>query len=66
MKKIVALLTAVLMVLGCVPGLAENTKHERVYVVTAADGTIKSITDSLNCTFLIITTCYVFIHRYMI
>ena len=48
MKKIVALLMAVLMVLGCVPGLAENTKHERVYVVTAADGTIKSITDSVR------------------
>lgn len=48
MKKIVALLLAALMVLGCVPGLAENTKHERVYVVTAADGTIKSITDSIR------------------
>ena len=48
MKKIVALLMAVFMVLGCVPGLAENTKHERVYVVTAADGTIKSITDSIR------------------
>ena len=48
MKNIVALLMAALMVLGCVPGLAENTKHERVYVVTAADGTIKSITDSIR------------------
>ena len=48
MKKIVALMMAVLMVLGCVPGLAENTKHERVYVVTTADGTIKSITDSVR------------------
>lgn len=48
MKKIVALLMAVLMVLGFVPGLAENTKRERVYVVTAADGTIKSITDSVR------------------
>ena len=48
MKKIVALLLAALMVLGCVPGLAENTKHERVYVVTTADGTIKSITDSVR------------------
>ena len=38
MKKIVALLLTAFMVLGCVPGLAENTKHERVYVVTAADG----------------------------
>ena len=48
MKKIVALLLTAVMVLGCVPGLAENTKHERVYVVTAADGTIKSITDSIR------------------
>ena len=48
MKKIVALLLTAVMVLGCVPGLAENTKHERVYVVTAADGTIKSITDSVR------------------
>ena len=48
MKKIVALLMAVFMVLGCVPGLAENMKHERVYVVTAVDGTIKSITDSIR------------------
>ena len=48
MKKIVALLLTAVMVLGCMPGLAENTKHERVYVVTAADGTIKSITDSIR------------------
>lgn len=48
MKKIVALLLTAVMVLGCVPGLAETTKHERVYVVTAADGTIKSITDSIR------------------
>ena len=48
MKKIVALLTAVLMVLGCATGLAENTKHERIYVVTSADGTIESITDSVR------------------
>ena len=48
MKKIIALLLTAAMLLGCVPGLAENTKHERVYVVTAADGTIKSITDSVR------------------
>ena len=48
MKKIVALLLTAVMVLGCVPGLAETTKHERVYVVTTADGTIKSITDSVR------------------
>jgi len=48
MKKIIALLLTAVMVLGCMPGLAENTKRERVYVVTAADGTIKSITDSIR------------------
>lgn len=48
MKKIVALLLTAIMVLGCVPGLAENTKHERVYVVAAADGTGKaSLTTSI-------------------
>ena len=48
MKKIVALLLAALMVLGCVPGLAENTKHERVYIVAATDGTVKSVTDNIR------------------
>lgn len=48
MKKIVALLLTAIMVLGCVPGLAENTKHERVYVVAAADGTVKSVTDNIH------------------
>ena len=38
----------ILMVLGCVPGFAENTKHERVYIVATADGTVKSITDSVR------------------
>ena len=48
MKKIVALLLTAIMVLGCVPGLAENTKHERVYVVANADGTVKSVTDNVR------------------
>ena len=48
MKKIIALLLAWAMALGCLPALAENTKHERVYVVAAADGTVKSITDSVR------------------
>ena len=47
-KKIAALLTALVMVLGCTGALAENTKHERVYVVADADGTVKSITDSIR------------------
>ena len=48
MKKIVALLLTAIMVLGCVPGLAENTKHERVYIVAATDGTVKSVTDNVR------------------
>ena len=48
MKKIVALLLTAIMVLGCVPGFAENTKHERVYVVANADGTVKSVTDNIR------------------
>ncbi|MBQ9262636.1 MAG: hypothetical protein IJ189_00315 [Clostridia bacterium] len=48
MKKIVALLLTTIMVLGCVPGLAENTKHERVYIVAATDGTVKSVTDNIR------------------
>ena len=48
MKKIVALLLTAIMVLSCVPGLAENTKHERVYVVANADGTVKSVTDNVR------------------
>ena len=48
MKKIVALLLAVMMTLGCVSGLAETTKHERVYVVAAADGSVQSITDNIR------------------
>ena len=48
MKKIVSLLLIAVLLLGCVPGLAENTKHERVYVVTAADGTVQSVTDNIR------------------
>ena len=48
MKKIVALLLTAIMVLGCVPGLAENTKYERVYIVAATDGTVKSVTDNIR------------------
>ena len=47
-KKIIAMLTALVMVLGCAGALAENTKHERVYVVASADGTVQSITDSVR------------------
>ena len=47
-KKIIAMLTVLVMVLGCTGALAENTKHERVYVVAGADGTVTSITDSIR------------------
>ncbi|MBR3019871.1 MAG: hypothetical protein IKH57_22825, partial [Clostridia bacterium] len=47
-KKIIAMLTALVMILGCTGALAENTKHERVYVVASADGTVNSITDSIR------------------
>ena len=47
-KKIIAMLTALVMILGCTGALAENTKHERVYVVAGADGSVKSITDSIR------------------
>lgn len=33
---------------GCVSVLAENTKHERVYTVMTADGTLKSLTDNIR------------------
>ena len=48
MRKIIALTLAVIMTLSCVSAMAETTKHERVYVVTGADGTIKGVTDSVR------------------
>jgi len=47
-KKVVALLLSLTLALGCASALAENTKHERVFAVTAADGTMKSLTDSIR------------------
>jgi len=47
-KKVVALLLALTLMLGCGSALAENTKHERVFAVTAADGTVKSLTDNIR------------------
>jgi len=48
MKKIIALLLSAVMICGCASGLAETTKHERVYIVAAADGTVQSVTDSIR------------------
>ena len=47
-KKVIALALALAVALGCGAATAENVKHERVYVVTAADGTVRSITDSIR------------------
>ncbi len=47
-KKIVSLLLALTMTLCCCSALAENTKHERVYVVTKPDGTVENITDNVR------------------
>ena len=48
MKKIIALLLAAALALGCASALAENTKHERVYIVTNAEGVIQSLTDNIR------------------
>ena len=47
-KKFTALLMALVLALCCCSALAETTKHERVYVVTSADGTVRSLTDSIH------------------
>ena len=47
-KKIVAVLLALLMTAGCFSALAQNTKHERVFAVMSADGTLRSLTDSIR------------------
>ena len=47
-KKLIALLLALALMLGCGSALAENTKHERVFAVLSADGTLQSLTDSIR------------------
>jgi len=47
-KKFLALALCLCLVLSAVPALGENVKHERVYIVTAADGTVKSLTDNIR------------------
>ena len=47
-KKIISVLLAMTLALGCCSALAENTKHERVYIVAATDGTVKSVTDNIR------------------
>ena len=49
MKKLIAVLLAVLLTLCCcAPALGENIKHERVYIVAGPDGEIRSLTDSIR------------------
>ena len=47
-RKIIALLLSLVLALGCAGALAENTKHERVFVVTDAAGAVKTLVDSIR------------------
>ena len=47
-KQGIALLLAVSMCVSGVNALAETAKHEHVYIVTGADGTIQSLTDNIR------------------
>ena len=48
LKKVVSLLCALSLLLTCSAALAENTKHERVYIVASPDGAVKSLTDNVR------------------
>ncbi len=48
LKKVVSLLCALALLLTCSAALAENTKHERVYIVASPDGAVKSLTDNVR------------------
>ena len=47
-KRIIAVLSALVMAMNSVTAFAENARHERVYAVVGADGTIQSLTDSIR------------------
>lgn len=47
-KKIIAILLSLSLALGCTGALAENAKRERVFVVTDAAGTVKTLVDSIR------------------
>ena len=47
-KKLTAALLVLVMIFGCSGAVAENVKHERVYVVAGTDGSIRSLTDSIR------------------
>lgn len=48
MKKTIAVLLAVLLLLCTVSAGAENIKHERVYAVADTDGTVSTVIDSVR------------------
>ena len=49
MKKLIAVLLAAMLALGCcASALGENTKHERVYIVVGPDGEIRSLNDNIR------------------
>ncbi len=39
---------ALVMAMSCAAAFAENVRHERVYAVVGADGTVRSLTDSIR------------------
>ena len=41
---------ALVMMMSCVTAFAEGARHERVYAVVGADGTVRSLTDSICLT----------------
>ena len=47
-KKMISLLLVLVMLCSAASSLAENIKHERVYVVTDANGAVQSLTDSIR------------------
>ena len=48
LKKITAVLLAGVMTLACVSALAENVKHERVFIVADPNGAVRSLTDTVR------------------
>ena len=47
-KRMIAITLTAVLVSSSLPVMAENTKQEQVYVVTDAEGTVKSITDHVR------------------
>ena len=47
-KRIISGLIALVMATSCAAAFAENVRHERVYAVVGADGTVRSLTDSIR------------------